>query len=257
MALRQPCRILLALLLVSSVALAAPSITLSRKLGPPTSSILVSGRGFAPFSLVNIHFDTSDAALVIANKAGEFRHALIHVPKEAKPGKHWVTALGRNLDNAAQEPFVVNTNWGQFHFEANAARCNPYENVLDPATAGDLAQVWSYAVGSMYSSPTVADGIVYIGSDDFSLYALDAATGVLKWSYATGNEVSSTPGVAAGVVFRFVGQQCLRIERANRREDLDLWNRRLRRVVTGGRGWRGFRRLRRWQRLRVERFKRY
>ncbi|HTZ95354.1 MAG TPA: hypothetical protein VMB18_03080 [Terriglobales bacterium] len=37
-----------AFLLLSATAFAAPSITLSKKTGPPTSEILVSGSGFEP-----------------------------------------------------------------------------------------------------------------------------------------------------------------------------------------------------------------
>jgi outer membrane protein assembly factor BamB len=50
------------------------------------------------------------------------------------------------------------------------------------------------------SSPAVANGVVYAGSTDGSLYALDAGTGVLLWSYATGTPVGS-PAVAYGLVF--------------------------------------------------------
>jgi hypothetical protein len=45
------------------------------------------------------------------------------------------------------------------------------------------------------------DGVVYIGSNDNNLYALNATTGALRWSYATGNEVQSLPAVVNGVVY--------------------------------------------------------
>lgn len=51
------------------------------------------------------------------------------------------------------------------------------------------------------SSPTVLNGVVYIGSGDQNLYALDAATGALRWSFATGDVVHATPAVANGVVY--------------------------------------------------------
>jgi outer membrane protein assembly factor BamB len=46
------------------------------------------------------------------------------------------------------------------------------------------------------SSPAVADGVVYVGSDDTNLYAFDATTGALRWSTATANTVQSSPAVA-------------------------------------------------------------
>ena len=53
----------------------------------------------------------------------------------------------------------------------------------------------------MQSSPAVANGVVYIGSGDYNVYALNASTGVKLWSYATGAGVYSSPAVANGVVY--------------------------------------------------------
>ncbi|MFF9403827.1 PQQ-binding-like beta-propeller repeat protein, partial [Streptomyces sp. NPDC014744] len=61
---------------------------------------------------------------------------------------------------------------------------------------------WAYATdGKVQSSPAVVDGVVYIGSDDHHLYALDAATGNKKWAYATDGKVQSSPAVVDGVVY--------------------------------------------------------
>ena len=86
----------LACLLLGGIASAAPSITLSKKSGPPTSRFLVSGRGFKPNVGVDIFFGTKDKALVVTNGKGEFHDARIHVPPSARPGKHWGTSLERN-----------------------------------------------------------------------------------------------------------------------------------------------------------------
>lgn len=50
--------------------------------------------------------------------------------------------------------------------------------------------------GQVISSPTVSKGVVYIGSSDQSLYALDAVSGDIKWTYKTGGSINSTPLVA-------------------------------------------------------------
>jgi outer membrane protein assembly factor BamB len=57
----------------------------------------------------------------------------------------------------------------------------------------------------------VANGVVYVGSGygDNNVYALDAATGTLLWSYATGGPVRSSPAVANGVVYIGSGDQSL------------------------------------------------
>jgi outer membrane protein assembly factor BamB len=51
------------------------------------------------------------------------------------------------------------------------------------------------------SSPTVAEETVYVGSGDGNVYALDAASGVLRWSFKTGNVVHASPAVANNTVF--------------------------------------------------------
>lgn len=51
------------------------------------------------------------------------------------------------------------------------------------------------------SSPVVADGAVYFGSGDTNIYALDAATGNLKWKFKTGDVVHASPAVSAGTLF--------------------------------------------------------
>ena len=64
------------------------------------------------------------------------------------------------------------------------------------------AKVWSVPTGgSVFSSPTAADGLVYVGSDDGNLYAINASTGAKAWSFLTGSAVVSSPAVSGGNVF--------------------------------------------------------
>jgi outer membrane protein assembly factor BamB len=51
------------------------------------------------------------------------------------------------------------------------------------------------------SSPVVVGGAVYFGSGDGNLYALDAATGELKWKFKTGDVIHASPAYADGVLF--------------------------------------------------------
>jgi hypothetical protein len=89
-------------LLLCGIASAAPSISLSKKSGPPTSQILVSGNGFEASVGVDVYFGTKDEVLVVTNSEGEFHKARIYAPRSARPGEHWVTALERNNDKGAQ-----------------------------------------------------------------------------------------------------------------------------------------------------------
>ena len=53
----------------------------------------------------------------------------------------------------------------------------------------------------MWSSPAVSDAAIYVGSGNNKLYALDAFTGDLCWSYETEGAIYSSPVFVGGVVY--------------------------------------------------------
>ena len=62
--------------------------------------------------------------------------------------------------------------------------------------------IWNYQTyGIVRSTPTVSGGAVYVGSDDNHMYALDAGTGRMLWSFDTGNSVQYSPLVSNGLVY--------------------------------------------------------
>ena len=65
-----------------------------------------------------------------------------------------------------------------------------------------LAKAWSYDTGGdVFSSPAVGGGLVVVGSDDGSVYGLDAKTGARVWKRPTGGPVRSSPTLADKRVF--------------------------------------------------------
>ncbi|MCK5396592.1 MAG: PQQ-like beta-propeller repeat protein, partial [Gammaproteobacteria bacterium] len=61
---------------------------------------------------------------------------------------------------------------------------------------------WKYtAPDKTYSSPMVANGTVYLGSNDKHLYAIDQKTGQKKWRFKTGGNIEATPATANGIVY--------------------------------------------------------
>jgi outer membrane protein assembly factor BamB len=199
---RQVCLLSIVVLLAAGFCFAQPAVTLSIKSGPPTGNLLVSGSGFTPYAEIDIYFDSHDEATATADGSGSFSNISLQVPRSALPGKHFVSAVQRTGQLVAQTPFLVNTNWGQYGFRSDGKRDNHYENVLTPSTVGSLNLLWSYTTGgAVQSSPSVADGVVYVNSTDNNLYALNASTGAKLWSYPTGGLVYDSPAVANGVVY--------------------------------------------------------
>jgi outer membrane protein assembly factor BamB len=90
---------------------------------------------------------------------------------------------------------------------------------------GGLA--WRFGTGgTVRSSPTLAGGVVYFGSGDGALYALDARTGDRLWQHRVGEAVGGTPLVTIDrVVFT---DRANRVHAVDRASGEPLW-----RVETG------------------------
>ena len=90
------------------------------------------------------------------------------------------------------------TDWPSFLGGSARGAYRPQERLRPP-----LKLLWVFASdGTIESSPAVVEGVVYIGSCDGFLYALDAKSGRLKWKFKAGGAIVSSPTVdaRAGVV---------------------------------------------------------
>lgn len=77
-----------------------------------------------------------------------------------------------------------------------------YDNNLWALDAKDGSLIWKFATeGGIGSSPAYGGGTVYIGSSDHRLYAVDARTGKRKWSYKAEGKIFTRPHLALGLVF--------------------------------------------------------
>src|SRR3990172_7326231 len=63
--------------------------------------------------------------------------------------------------------------------------------------------LWRFDRGELghISSPAVVEGVVYVGSYEGYLYALDAESGEMLWRFKAGDRVYSSPAVVEGVVY--------------------------------------------------------
>jgi outer membrane protein assembly factor BamB len=84
-------------------------------------------------------------------------------------------------------------------YRGNAAHTGEYDGA---GGFPEQRERWRFKTGNLNrSTPAVAAGVVYAGSHTGNLYALDAATGALKWQAALGGEIASSPAVADGLVY--------------------------------------------------------
>src|SRR5437763_4943593 len=78
------------------------------------------------------------------------------------------------------------------------------ETTIDGSNAAGLTPAWKFSTGAAPSgdaginaSPVVANGCVYTGATDGSIFALDATTGRLVW---TAKQTATTPGTGGTIV---------------------------------------------------------
>jgi outer membrane protein assembly factor BamB len=86
------------------------------------------------------------------------------------------------------------SSWSMFRHDA--VRSSIGENGPE-----NLSLLWSFTTGgAVMSSPSIVNGIVYFGSQDHNIYAVDAKYGNKIWSFTTNNTIESSVAVADGKV---------------------------------------------------------
>jgi outer membrane protein assembly factor BamB len=110
----------------------------------------------------------------------------------------WSAYCGSGTDHTDTSPAVAN---GLVYVNAR--------NGIYAFNATNGGQVWFFTspyinrqlTGYMYSSPAVAGNIVYYGSVDSYVFALNAFTGSMIWAYQTGGFLFSSPAIANGALY--------------------------------------------------------
>jgi outer membrane protein assembly factor BamB len=87
-----------------------------------------------------------------------------------------------------------------------------------PAAMGPVPDPWDFYL----SSPLVHNGKVYFGSSDHHLYALDASSGELIWSFDAGDSIHSSPVYANNKIF--FGTWGTRLYAVNAETGLETWH---------------------------------
>ncbi len=114
-------------------------------------------------------------------------------------GIQWGTATdGRHvyaaISNSDQMPYTLVPGGQEITWGAWSA--------LDIFTGRLIWQTADPTVGAFDSgSVSVANGVIYAGSQSGSMYALDAATGKVLWSFASGGTVIDGPSIVDGVLY--------------------------------------------------------
>src|SRR5205809_4500619 len=86
-------------------------------------------------------------------------------------------------------------SWNGWGADNNNTRFQPAKAAgLSPAGVQRLQLKWAFGVpaaASVYGQPTIVDGKVFFSSDSGYVYAVDAATGCVYWSFLAQSGVRS------------------------------------------------------------------
>ncbi|MBN8662396.1 MAG: PQQ-binding-like beta-propeller repeat protein [Candidatus Obscuribacter phosphatis] len=92
---------------------------------------------------------------------------------------------------------------------------------IPPANQGSIK--WKFpAEGPIDSSPAIYKGVIYFGSDDGHVYAVDEQNGRLLWKSKLGDKVKSSPAISDGVLV--VGCEDKKVYGLNNRDGKILWS---------------------------------
>jgi len=78
-------------------------------------------------------------------------------------------------------------DWSTYGFDLTRNRFNPAEGLINAATVSQLDVQWFFSTGGgtafVSASPSVVDGVVYVGAWNGTMYALDAFSGQPLWTF--------------------------------------------------------------------------
>lgn len=115
-------------------------------------------------------------------------------------------------DRVTNEPFALSLTQkgdalsGTFPGPRSAATLRRVESLPQPAPIPDVptgpAPRWQTRLnGQVFASPTVADGIVYIGTTGGVMTAVNAATGEFVWTFGAGAPIFGAAVISDGVLY--------------------------------------------------------
>jgi outer membrane protein assembly factor BamB len=102
-----------------------------------------------------------------------------------------------NPQSPGSSPSPLPSAWPVFRGDAQGA------GVSGGSLPEKLDLLWTFSTdkGGFESTAAIVDGVVYAGSTDGNLYAIDLATGKKRWEFATPLGFTASPAVQNGKVF--------------------------------------------------------
>ena len=115
---------------------------------------------------------------------------------------HGITpSIGPPVPIRIDDPSLLSGDWPMYGHDLWGTHFNSAETVVTNATVASLVEKWRFDGIGMFGTPAVALGTVYVSTMAGDIVALDAVTGVHKWTTSTGHPMTASPAVANGIVY--------------------------------------------------------
>jgi len=129
-----------------------------------------------------------------------------------------IQAALEEVEHQRQRSALAFSSWPMFH------RGPEHRGATEAELSPPLRVLWHYSTkGPIMGSPVVEEGLVFIGSRDGNLYAIEAKRGLEHWHLRTGDRIEGTAAVGGEAVF--IGSHDGRVYAVHRENGRRLWQR--------------------------------
>jgi outer membrane protein assembly factor BamB len=180
------------------------NITAPVTVAAPLGGFEVSGAGFKAGETVAYSMFGKVVNTVKAQKNGTVLPHNVAVPGTATLGPTSVTATGETSGTTTTLAVIISNEWSQQGGGPTRTGFESFDNIITKSVGFGkstvLSLAWDYATGApVNSSPSVFNGVVYVGNDVGALSAIVANTAAPQWTYtiASGAPIRSSPAIDA------------------------------------------------------------
>lgn len=197
-----------------------PGLDLGIYIGPPGTILRLRGWSFGYRETLKIFWNWAprNSGTLISEASsdtmGDFSNRSFVIPAGTPAGTYTIACEGLSSQTIATAQFTVGTpdlesspsssDWSYFGYNAQSTRVNPTETLISQSNVSTLTVKWKTTTPYPYKiagSPIVVNGIVYVGTVEGFVIAIDAASGNILWTFQARGPVYGSPTVQNGIAY--------------------------------------------------------
>src|SRR5438445_2360481 len=181
------------------------------KTGPINRIMIIPGRRIQVLGTFTATLSTNPTPVDVVLRTGAKRYCLEFGDGTTFQASKRFSATSAPAPASCPAP----VDWSTYGFDLTRNRFNPEEGLISATTVSQLDVQWFFSTGSgtafVSASPSVVDGVVYVGAWNGTMYALDAFSGQPLWTFDINDPhpedrgglpgIQSSAAVVDGVVY--------------------------------------------------------